>query len=99
MMAKKTKMYKGGIDVGGKKAKYCRMRLAEPSKFDPRSFRVKKIKEGVRLIVGCPKGKYCESCKRFAKCKVGLRAQSLLKAKKAGFCPVFRAERVYKDVY
>jgi len=46
------------VEAGGKRAKYCRMRLADPRGFAPESFRTKELKKGVKLVVGCPKGKF-----------------------------------------
>jgi hypothetical protein len=92
---KRKAVLDGNIDVGGRKAKYCRMRLAEPTKFDPRSFRIHKIKKGTEVIIACPKGKWSPGKK---KCKVGTKAQSLLKKKIDGRCPRYRAVRLYKQV-
>jgi hypothetical protein len=72
------------VEKGGKRAKYCRMRLADPVGFDPRSFRTKTVKKGVKVVVGCPKGKF-----KGGVCKVGTRPQSMLKKKVDGTCPVF----------
>lgn len=66
------------------------MRLADPKAFDPKSFRVKKIKEGVKLVVGCPKGKF-----KGGVCTVGTKAQSMLKKKMDGQCPVFHKPYKY----
>jgi hypothetical protein len=73
------------VEKGGKRAKYCRMRLADPVGFDPKSFRTKQLKKGVKLVVGCPKGKF-----RGGVCVVGTKAQSMLKRKTDGTCPVFK---------
>ncbi|KKL12735.1 hypothetical protein LCGC14_2532780, partial [marine sediment metagenome] len=51
---------------------FFRCRKASPAKFDKRSLRTLKKAKGVRLIIGCPKGKY-DSKKR--RCKVGTRLQ------------------------
>lgn len=48
------------------------IRLADPRRFDPRSFRTVTPRRGVRVTIGCPKGKYDVKRKR---CKVGTRAQ------------------------
>lgn len=75
------------VEKGGKGAKYCRLRVADPIGFDPESLRLKKIKKGVKVIVGCPKGKYDAYADR---CTVGTRAQSILKKKlPSGACPTF----------
>lgn len=79
------------VESVGKRARYCRMRIADPIGFDPRSMRLRKVKEGVKMIVGCPKGKYDAILQR---CEVGTRPQSLLKRKtKKGTCPVFNVPR------
>lgn len=75
-----------GIEKGGPRAEFCRKRLISPKKFDPRSFRIKRVGKTTKLVVGCPKGEYNAKKK---KCRVGTRAQSKLKRKtKAGTCPV-----------
>jgi hypothetical protein len=66
------------------------MRLRDPVEFDPRSLRTKTIKKDVKLIVGCPKGKFREGV-----CAVGTMPQSLLKQKVAGRCPAFRKPYKY----
>jgi len=76
------------VESGGRHARYCRMRLADPREFDPESFRMKKVKGGVELVVGCPAGKFHRG-----KCRVGTKAQSMLKRKAGGTCPVFHAPR------
>jgi len=60
------------------RSRYTHKRLAAPSRFDPRSFRVKKISARRKMIVGCPKGAWSPSR---GVCKVGTRAQSLLTKK------------------
>lgn len=59
-----------------KVGKYLHCRIAPKERFDPRSFRVKRLPKGQLLTVGCPKGQW--SAKR-ERCKVGTRAQKLLK--------------------
>ena len=54
---------------------HWRCRQAPPSKFDPRSLRTIPTKSGVKLIIGCPVGKY--DAKK-GRCKVGTRLQSKL---------------------
>jgi len=78
------------VEAGGRKSKYCRMRLADPKGFAKKSFRTIKIKEGVKLVVGCPKGKF-----KSGVCTVGTKAQSMLKKKVGGICPVFRKPYKY----
>ena len=56
-----------------KSRNYWRCRQAPPSKFDPKSFRTVSAKGGVKLVIGCPKGKF-----RKGKCAVGTRIQSKL---------------------
>ena len=64
---------------------WCRKRLIEPKKCDPRSFRVKTIKKGVKITICCPDGEWDSKKKQ---CKVGTVAQSLMKRKTArGTCP------------
>ena len=58
---------------------FVRKRLESPKKFDPRSFRTIKPTKDVRIIVGCPKGKYCPTCPQKKKCKVGLKTQAILR--------------------
>jgi len=60
-----------------KHALYEHERVASPSEFDPGSFRTKTIKPGVKITMGCPKGEYSTA----GKCKVGTKAQRILKAK------------------
>jgi hypothetical protein len=87
-MPKKGRRLK--VEKGGKRAKYCRMRLADPKGFDPKSFRTKQLKKGVKLVVGCPKGKF-----KHGVCVVGTKAQSMLKKKMDGTCPVFHKPYKY----
>lgn len=55
---------------------FRRCRQAPPSRFDSRSLRT--ITRGsVKIIVGCPKGHF-----KKGRCKVGLRAQSILYPRK-----------------
>lgn len=76
------------VEAGSKRAKYCRLRIADPEGFDPRSLRIKTVKRGVKIIVGCPKGMYSALLRR---CRVGTKPQSLLKRKtKKGACPTFK---------
>ena len=54
---------------------YWRCRQAPPSKFAKNSLRTISTKTGVKLIIGCPVGKYDAKKKR---CKVGTKLQSKL---------------------
>lgn len=56
------------------KGKYIRERVASPKKFAKGSLRTI-TRGGKKIVVGCPKGKYDAKRKR---CKVGMRAQSIL---------------------
>lgn len=60
------------------RAKFKHERIKSPKAFDPRSFRTKRAGAS-RIIVGCPRGKYSSSAGR---CKVGMRAQSILRPKR-----------------
>ncbi len=61
----------------GKYTTICQCKIVKkPSKdFDKRSFRTIKKDKGVRIIIGCPKGKWDDKKKR---CKVGTRVQKIL---------------------
>lgn len=61
------------IHCPGPKARYCRQRIAAPSRFAARSLRTVKAKGGRKLVVGCPKGKF-----RKGRCSVGTRLQTIL---------------------
>lgn len=65
----------------GKRGKYCRERLAEPSEFHKKSLRT--IKSGKhKVIVGCPKtSKFIHG-----RCAGGTRAQALLHPLREGKC-------------
>ena len=55
---------------------YCE-RLENPKRiFDPRSFRWKIVSKKVRVLVGCPVGKWQS---RKQRCKVGMKAYKVLK--------------------
>lgn len=47
--------------------------------FDPRSFRTLVRPRGVRILVGCPKGKWNVTARAGRQCKVGLRAYEVIK--------------------
>lgn len=55
--------------------RYSVRRIESPSHFDPRSFRTVTPRRGVRVTIGCPKGKYHRHTKR---CGVGTRAQRVM---------------------
>lgn len=60
-----------------KRGRYYHCRIENPDKFDPRSFRSKKVgAKGTIIVVGCPKGEYSPSEKR---CRTGMRIQKKLK--------------------
>lgn len=52
--------------------------ITPAEEFDPRSFRVKTVKPGVKLTIGCPKGQYDVSKNR---CNVGTRLQKIMRKK------------------
>jgi len=52
---------------------YVRERLQDPERFDPESFRTKKISEKTKLVVACPKGKF-----KRGRCQDGMEAQAKL---------------------
>ena len=63
----------------------CRKRVADPKKFDRRSFRAKKVSKRTTIVFACPKGKY-----KRGRCSVGMKTQSIIKKKnKDGSCPRF----------
>lgn len=88
--------------VRGGKGQYRHKRLVAPGKFDPRSFRLKKIGKNKKLIIGCPKGKYNAKA---GVCRVGTRGQSLLSLKRGnpslfsrrGCTPEDHAEERYEQ--
>jgi hypothetical protein len=53
---------------------FLRERIESPSKFDPRSFRIKRVSPTTEIIVGCPKGRF-----KSGRCLVGTKAQAILK--------------------
>jgi hypothetical protein len=55
------------------KKNFIRCRAKSPSRFDKRSFRWKKKKDGNAVVVGCPIGHFKND-----KCNVGMQAQSLV---------------------
>lgn len=56
---------------------YKRVRVANPNKFDKKSFRVKDVGRvgHTKLIIGCPRGKFDSGRKR---CKVGTKVQAVI---------------------
>lgn len=46
--------------------------------FDPRSFRTKEIKPGIKIVIGCPIGEWSPSKNV---CKVGTKIQKILRKK------------------
>lgn len=66
------------------RARYCAERLADPRRFDPRSFRTV-VQAGHRVTVGCPRGEWD---RRRRRCRVGTRAQRILHPAGEGRCPV-----------
>lgn len=64
-----------GLDPWESGEEYIRSGHVDPNKFDPASLRTINIEgaEGVKSIVGCPKGQY-----EAGKCKVGMEVQSFL---------------------
>jgi len=63
----------------------CRKRVADPKKFDKRSFRTKKVSKRTSIVIGCPRRKF-----KKGRCSVGTKAQSIIKKKnKDGTCPKF----------
>lgn len=84
-MAKK----KPKIDCGSARAKFCRERQMAPSKCARGSFRV--VKSGVaRITICCPKGP--RHWVR-GKCRVGTRAQTILRPKSHPKCGTCRVKR------
>ena len=73
------------IDCGGPRAHFCRERQMSPGRCAKGSTRT--VKRGsTRIVVCCPKGKYTRG-----RCRVGMRAQSILRpftSSKCGVCRV-----------
>lgn len=66
---------------------YCKKVLVDRRRFDPRSFRAKRVSKRTLITIGCPRGSWDNKKKR---CKVGTRAQRIMKKQtKAGTCPRF----------
>lgn len=63
----------------GGEGKYKHKVIEDKSHFDKRSFRVISLKPGVKMTIGCPEGEWSPSKK---KCKVGTRAQKIMRLKK-----------------
>lgn len=66
--------------------KYKRERIRNPNKFEPRSFRTKRVRNHL-VVVGCPKGYWDENTNR---CRVGTQVQTILHPKHEGSNPHFR---------
>ena len=62
----------------GREKDYTHEIVAPASKFDKKSFRTKEVKSGVKLVIGCPKGKFDSDTQ---KCKVGMKLQKILRKK------------------
>lgn len=71
---------------------YISERIKSPKKFDPRSFRTKRV-DSTLLTFGCPKGKWSPKKK---KCKVPVELQRKLKVKRSN--PAGRSELIYDKV-
>lgn len=71
---------------------YISERVKSPKKFDPRSFRTKRV-DSTLLTFGCPKGKWSSKKKI---CKVPVELQRKLKAKRSN--PVDKPELIYDKV-
>ncbi|MGB9856095.1 MAG: hypothetical protein ACPLKS_06095 [Caldisericum exile] len=52
---------------------YIHVRVEDPDKYDPESFRTMDVTEGVKARIGCPKGQFEDG-----KCKVGMQVQVYL---------------------
>lgn len=63
----------------GGEGKYNHEIINNKNMFDPRSFRVITLKEGVKATIGCPKGKWSPGKN---KCKVGTKIQKIMRLKK-----------------
>lgn len=55
---------------------FCRETLPVKGGFDRRSFRMKKISKGKRILVACPVGKWNAKAQR---CKVGMKLHAILR--------------------
>lgn len=55
------------------------MRLKSPRRYDPRSFRTKRVNPRTMLVIACPKGGYS---KKVGKCRAGTEVQSVIKRKR-----------------
>lgn len=64
---------------------YCKKVLVPKGRFDPKSFRAKRVSKRTLLTIACPRGKYDVARER---CKVGTRVQRVMKKKLSdGRCP------------
>jgi hypothetical protein len=66
-------IFKIAADPWEEGEKYIRSGHRDPENFDPNSMRTIDITEGIKAVVGCPRGKYADG-----KCTVGTEVQSFL---------------------
>lgn len=57
---------------------YSHERIMPKEKCDPRSFRTKEIKPGVKITICCPKGEYDLKNKL---CRIGTKLQKIMRKK------------------
>lgn len=69
-----------------------RYRLKNPERFDPDSFRRKKISKGVSLLIGCLEGKF-----KKGKCQAGTQRQAI-RFDRSEFTPKQAAEWIDKNL-
>jgi hypothetical protein len=55
---------------------FCEKKIGKKSDFDPQSFRFKTVNARVRVLVGCPRGRWKP---RKQKCSTGTRAYAVFK--------------------
>lgn len=77
----------------GKPPKYCREWVNPKEDFDPKSFRIKKISEDTKILIGCPKGYWDNVTQR---CQIGTRLVSILHDPKKKICPPGEYVIVYR---
>lgn len=70
--------------------KYCRTRHKDPEYFDENSLRIKEIKKGYKIIIGCKKGYFKNGV-----CIIGTELQSELKP--LSLCPKGKNDLKSKD--
>lgn len=80
MPKKKRKILKRGRNKVDITKSFIRRRQADPSLFDPESFRTVDVgrKGFTKIIVACPKGQFDEVTER---CNVGTQVQSVLESR------------------